>query len=154
MIPAQSGVAMFLWVRGRRLSHGFRDTCQAPLKLGVTLMVWTILFALIFVLAYRGIAFINDTAGLGPFLLSRLWFLFLFVVMILLFVSQIANAFSTTIRAPEARYWMTLPVSARTLGRAKWLESSLYSSWAILVLGLPLCIAYILVLKRSWWLVL
>jgi len=146
------GVPLFYWVRLKRWTTGARELRYSPLKLTVLLIVWSVLLAIIYALSYRGIRFVNDTAGLGPFLLSRLWFLFLFVVMILLAVSQLTNGYSTMVRAPETRYWMTLPVSARTLCRAKWLESSAYSSWAVILLALPLCLAYLVVLDKPLWL--
>lgn len=147
------GVQLFFWIRLKRWGSGARDLLHSPLKLAVLLVVWSVLLAIIYALSYRGIKFVNDTAGLGPFLLSRLWFLFLFVVMILLAVSQLTNGYSTIVRAPETRYWMTLPVCARTIGRAKWIESSAYSSWAVILLAVPLCVAYFVVLEEPLWLV-
>jgi len=153
VLRAPAGAHLFGWVRLRIWRASLRELLQAPVKLGVILSMWTILFVALYVLAYEGIRFVFDTAGLGPFLLSRLWFLFLFVVMVLLAVSQIASAYSTLVRTPETRAWMVLPVSARTLCRAKWLESSIYSSWAVIALVVPLGLAYLVVLKQPLWLI-
>ena len=125
---------------------------RSPLKLWVIVSIWTVLLLGLYVLAYRGFLFLYQTAGVGPFLLDRLWFLFLFVVMIMLAVSQVASAYSTLVRAPDTRWWMTLPMSARTLCRAKWLESSFYSAWAVILLVFPLYLAYLAVLHRDLWL--
>ena len=146
-----AGVQLFGWVRARQILASARTLARAPVKCIVILVMWAVLLIGLYLLAYYGIRFINETAGLGPFLLSRLWFLFLFVVMIMLAVSQIASAYSTLIRSPETRWWMVLPVSARTLCRIKWLESSFYSAWAVLVLVLPVCLAFLVVLKKSLW---
>ncbi len=146
-----AGVRLFGWVRARQALASARMLAQAPVKCGVIFVMWAVLLAGLYLLAYEGIRFVNETAGLGPFLLSRLWFLFLFVVMLMLAVSQIASAYSTLIRAPETRWWMVLPVSARTLCRMKWLESSFYSAWAVLVLVLPMGLAYLVVLKQPLW---
>ena len=151
--PNAHGVSLFWWVRRRTWRARTRELLHAPVKLGVILIMWSVLLAGLYALAYRGIRFIYETAGLGPFLLSRIWFLFLFVVMILLAVSQLTSAYSTLVRSPETRWWMVLPVSSRTLCRAKWLESSFYSAWAVAVLVLPLSLASLAVLKRPWWLV-
>ena len=138
-LPA--GVRLFYWVRLRAWQRGLRDLIRAPVKLAVVVAMWSLLLIGVYALSYRGIRFVYDTTGLGPFLLSRLWFLFLFVVIIMLAVSQFASAHSTLVRAAETRYWMTLPVSARTLCRAKWTESSFYSAWAVAVSVLPVCLA-------------
>ena len=153
MSSRPGGLGLFWWVRARVWRAGFRALRREPLKLVVAAGVWSALLVGVYAIAYRGIRFVNETAGLGPFLLSRLWFLFLFVLILLLSVSQVVNGYSTLIRSPETRYWMTLPVDARTLTRAKWLESSLYSSWASVLLALPLCLAYFRVLQQPWWLV-
>ncbi|MBI4598409.1 MAG: hypothetical protein HY737_08430 [Candidatus Omnitrophica bacterium] len=149
-----SGAALFWWVRLRTWRRAARDLLHAPLKLGVIATVWTILVAGLFLIAHRGIRFIYDTAGLGPFLLSRLWFLFLFVIFLLLIVSQCTGVYATVVRSPETQWWMTLPVSARSLSRAKWLESSLYSAWAVVMLVIPLLAADLVVLRQPWWMAL
>jgi ABC-2 type transport system permease protein len=150
------GVGLFLWVRARTARSSLHALVRTPVKLGIMIVLWSVLLGGLYALAHRGIRFINETAGVGPFLLSRLWFLFLFVILLLLAVSQMVNAYSTLVRAPEIRWWMTLPVSARTLLRAKWLESSFYSSWAAAVTVLPIWLAYLSVLQRpvlllGWW---
>jgi ABC-2 type transport system permease protein len=125
---------------------------RAPLKLAVIVSVWTTLLAGIYALAYQGLHFLYKTAGVGPFLLDRLWYLFLFITLIMLAVSQLASAYSTLVRSPETKWWITLPLSARTICRAKWIESSFYSAWAVFLLIGPLGIAYLAVLQRSFWL--
>jgi hypothetical protein len=148
----RGGLALFWWVRARVWRRGLAALAREPVKLAVILSTWSALLAGIYALAYQGVRFVYDTAGLGPFLLSRLWFFFLFIVFLMLVVSQLVSAYSTLVRAPETRCWMALPVSARALCRAKWLESSAYNAWAVLLLALPLCLAYFVVLKRPLWL--
>ncbi|HEX9779640.1 MAG TPA: hypothetical protein VGB20_00315 [bacterium] len=131
---------------------GLRMLGGAPVKLAVLLVMWTGLFGGMYALAHHGIRFLNEQAGFGPFLLSRLWYLFLFVIMLMLAISQLASAFSTLVRAQETRAWMLMPVSARDLCRVKWMESSVYSSWAVLGVLLPVCLAYLHVLGKPAWL--
>lgn len=147
------GAWLFGWVRLRQAAAGVRTLAHAPIKLAVLASIWSVLLIGLYLLAYEGIRFVHETAGLGPFLLSRLWFLFLFVVMIMLAVSQVASAYSTLVRSPETRWWMALPVPARTLARVKWLESSWYSAWAGLLLLLPMSLAHLIVLRKPLWLV-
>lgn len=151
---APSGVGIFCWVRWKMWRAGFRDLLQSPVKLLVILSMWAILMIGLYEIGYQGIRFVFTAAGLGPFLMSRVWFLLLFILMILLAASQLTGAYSTIVHAPETRWWMSLPVSARTLMRVKWMESSFYSAWAMAVLLLPMSLAYFTVLQRPWWLVI
>src|SRR6185436_13196233 len=52
------------------------------------------------------------------------------------------------VRAPETRLWLTWPLKPVVICRAKWLESSLYSAWGVLLLTMPLSIAYLVVMHR------
>ncbi len=148
-----AGEALFFWVRWRMWRAGIRALWQAPAKLVVMTITWTVLLAGLSTLCDHGVRFIYNSPGFGPFLLSRLWYLLLFVILAMLGISQVASAYSTFIRAPETRWWMVLPVSARTLCRVKWVESSVYSAWAVLLLLLPLTMAYVRVLNQPLYLV-
>jgi hypothetical protein len=77
-------------VRQRLWRASAVDAVHAPLKLMIVSCAWIVLIGGISVLAYEGLRFINATAGIGPFLLDRLWYLFLFVTVIMLGVSQLA----------------------------------------------------------------
>ncbi len=131
----------------------WRSLRQAPVKLGVIVLTWGTLLGGAYWLALRGFGFVYVNAGLGPFLLDRVWYLFLFVITVMLFMSQLATAYSTMVRSEETAYWMSLPLSARWIVRAKWLESSVYSAWAVLLLVMPLGCAYLTVLHQPRWLV-
>lgn len=150
--PTARGLALLGWVRWRMLLAGGRAILREPLKLAVIVSAWTVLLAGVYALAYEGLRFLYDTAGVGPFLIDRLWYLFLFLVSIMLAVSQLASAYSTLVRSPETRWWLGLPLSPRTIGRAKWVESSVYSAWAVLLLIVPFGAAHLAVLARPGWL--
>src|SRR3989338_5360280 len=111
--PRGPSLVLLLWVRWRLLRAGFIQGLRSPLKLAVIVVIWTVLLFGLYLLAQEGLRFLYETAGVGPFLLDRLWFLFLFVVTIMLVVSQVASAYSTMVRAPETQWWMTLPLTAR-----------------------------------------
>ena len=145
----RGGVRLLTWVRLRLLRAVAAGVLRQPAKLAVLSVAWTGLFAGLYAGARFGLKFIVDTAGIGAFLLERIWYLLLFVIMVLLFVSQIAAGLSTIIQSPETRWWWTLPVPARTIGRAKWLESSFYSSWAVLFLLAPLACGTLAQLRQT-----
>ena len=153
-LPAPDARDLLLlgWIRWRALRSGASALLRAPLKLAVVVSAWLVLLVGIYVLFYEGLQFLYETAGVGPFLLDRLWYLFLFVVAVMLAMSQLASAYSTIIRSPETMWWMGFPLTPRAIFRAKWLESSAYSAWAVVLLAVPLCLAYLTVLHRPLWL--
>lgn len=147
------GLALLAWARWRMWRASARILFRDPIKPFVIVTLWGVLLTILYLLAWWGLRFIYKTAGFGPFLLDRLWYLFLFVVLIMLAVSHLASTYSTLIRSPETHWWMSLPLPARTLCRAKWVESSTYSAWAVMLLVLPLGLAYLAVLHKPLWLV-
>jgi len=144
---------LFLWLRLCMMRSAWRALLSSPLKLVVIVATWSVLILGAYLIAHRGLMFVHETAGVGPFLLDRLWYLFLFIVFLMLAVSQLATAYSTLVCSPETAGWMSLPVSARWILRAKWCESSCYSAWAVLLLVIPLGLAYLRILEKPPWLV-
>jgi hypothetical protein len=121
LIPAtpQGQAAVLGWVKWRLLRRSAASLLRSPVKLVVIVGCWTTLIGGLYVLGYEGLRFLFDVVG--PFLVDRLWYLFLFVVAGFLGVSQLATTYSTLIRVPETRLWLTWPVEPVTICRAKWL---------------------------------
>ena len=129
----------------------WKAVLRAPVKLLVMTVTWAALLVGGYALALWGFRFVYRAAGVGPFLLDRLWYLLLFVVLLMLVVSQAVTAYGTLIRSPETSWWLSLPMPARGIQRAKWLESSAYSAGAVLVFLLPVVLAYLRALAKPWW---
>ncbi len=90
----------------------------------------------------RGARFLLNQGDLGRILLDRIFYLGWSIIFYLLILSNIITSFSTLYRSPEVAYLFTVPLSFIRIFRIKYLENALYSSWAILVLGLPMTMAY------------
>ncbi|MBI3319977.1 MAG: hypothetical protein HYZ89_05270 [Candidatus Omnitrophica bacterium] len=144
-------MALFAWVRLRTVLAAWSRLSRSPFKFTVIVVAWGSLVTGAYLLTHRGLEIVYTTAGLGVFLLDRLMALLICVIWLMLIVSQWATAYATLIRSPETAYWMSLPVSARWIMRAKWIESSCYSAWAIFLLILPMGVAYLQVLHASVW---
>ena len=92
-----------------------------------------------FLLFYKGLKFVGIFPGLGELLIERLLFLlFAFLFMLLLFSNLVIN-YTNLFRNRETAFLMTMPVSAQTIFRWKFLESTLLASWAFLFLIAPRC---------------
>ncbi len=105
----------------------------------------TIIFGLIlggYQLFMLGAQFFLKQGDIGSILVDRLFYLGWSIIFYLLILSNIVTAFSTLYRSPEVGFLLTMPLSYLKVFRLKFIENIVYSSWAILILGLPLTLAY------------
>ena len=104
-----------------------------------------IIFGLIFggyKLFVGGGNFLLRQGELGGVFLDRLFYLGWSIIFYLLVLSNLVTGFSTFYRSPEVAFLMTLPVENKQIFRVKFIENLVYSSWAILILGIPLTLGY------------
>lgn len=104
-----------------------------------------IVFSLIFggyKLFVTGGNFLLRQGELGGVFLDRLFYLGWSIIFYLLVLSNLVTGFSTFYRSPEVAFLMTLPVDNKQIFRIKFIENLVYSSWAILILGIPLTLGY------------
>ncbi len=86
--------------------------------------------------------FLLRQGELGGVFLDRLFYLGWSIIFYLLVLSNLVTGFSTFYRSPEVAFLMTLPVDNKQIFRVKFIENLVYSSWAILILGIPLTLGY------------
>lgn len=86
--------------------------------------------------------FLLRQGELGEVFLDRLVYLGWSIIFYLLILSNLVTGFSTYYRSPEVAFLFTLPIDAKQIFRIKFFENLLYSSWAVMVLGIPLTLAY------------
>ncbi|MCF7827105.1 MAG: hypothetical protein K9M55_12275 [Candidatus Marinimicrobia bacterium] len=104
-----------------------------------------IVFGLIFggyKLFVSGGNFLLRQGELGGVFLDRLFYLGWSIIFYLLVLSNLITGFSTFYRSPEVAFLLTLPVENKQIFRIKFIENLVYSSWAILILGIPLTMGY------------
>ncbi len=103
-----------------------------------------------FGLFHRGLKFIGVFPGIGELLIERLLFLLFAILFMLLLFSNLVISYSNFFRNRETAFLLTLPVSAQTVFRWKFVESTLLASWAFLFLVAPLLGAYGLWRQVPW----
>lgn len=86
--------------------------------------------------------FLLRQGELGEIFLDRLFYLGWSIIFYLLVLSNLITGFSTFYRSPEVAFLMALPVGNMQIFRVKFIENLVYSSWALLILGIPLTLAY------------
>ncbi|MEO5803329.1 MAG: hypothetical protein ABIR24_07340 [Verrucomicrobiota bacterium] len=107
-------------------------------------------FVLAFWLFQKGLNFLNAFPGLGQMLTERLMFLLFACLLMLLLFSNLVISYTNFFRNRETNFLISLPLSAQTIFRWKFLESLLLASWAFLFLIAPLLAAYGLSQNAAW----
>ncbi|MBN1755702.1 hypothetical protein JW877_05760 [bacterium] len=70
---------------------------------------------------------------------------------IMLIISNIISSISTLFRSPETQYLLSTPMTREHVFRIKFMDNLFYSSWATLVVGVPLFVAYCVVHNLAWF---
>ena len=93
-------------------------------------------------LLLNGGEFMLRQGELGEVFLDRMFYLGWSIIFYLLVLSNLVTGFSTFYRSPEVAFLFTLPLEASQIFKVKFTENLVYSSWAILILGIPMTLAY------------
>jgi len=141
-VPA-AGLGALLKMRLRELWHRLGGLAQeSRLKVGFiavfAVLFWTGLF-LVFV---RSFLFVDRFPGLREVLLAYLLSLLFFALMVMLALSTGVISFGALFRSPECGFLLGQPVRPETVFAYKFIESLLFSSWALVFLGGPALLAY------------
>ncbi|MBN2507508.1 MAG: hypothetical protein JXQ71_12515 [Verrucomicrobia bacterium] len=103
-----------------------------------------------FWLFYVALRFVQRFPGLGLILTERLLFLLFAFLFVLLLLSNLIIGYTNLFRNRETAYLVGLPISAASIFRWKYVESTLVASWAFLFLIAPLLAAYGLTRGVRW----
>ena len=95
-----------------------------------------------FMLFYRSFLYLANQPQIGSAITNRILSIGFLTFFSMLFVSNIITALSTLYRSPEITYLMTNPLTYIDIFTLKSIENIFFSSWAILILGGPIVIAY------------
>ncbi len=131
----QKCVACNLW-RYLRQQSRFKNTVVTVFAI----CFWGSLFALF----YRGFHFLYTyiPSDFSAMIIDYLFVMFYFTLFFMLTFSSTIIAFSVLFHARETDYLMTCPLSAVAIFFYKLAETSLFASWAVFFLGMPVCFAY------------
>ena len=123
---------------------------QSWLLTGVILSFVVGYLVLSFWLFYHALRFVAKFPGLGAVLTERLMYILFAFLFGLLLLSNLVISYTNLFRNRETAFLFSLPVSAQTIFRWKFIESVLLASWAFLFLIAPLLAAYGLVRGAPW----
>lgn len=96
----------------------------------------------------------NYLAGLqdiGYLLIDKIMSIGFLAIMIMLFISNIITAISTLYRSEETVFYFSTPVSHLKVFAIRFVDNVLYSTWGVMLLGIPIIVAYGIVRDFAWW---
>ena len=137
------GLGLLLGMRLREVSHRLRGLArESRLKTGFILLFAALFWVGLFLVFARSFLFVGRFPGLREVLLELLFSLLFFALMVMLTFSTGIISFGALFRSPESTFLLRQPVRPETVFAYKFIESLLFSSWALVFLGAPALLAY------------
>jgi ABC-2 type transport system permease protein len=120
-----------------------RGRSQKEKKKRLFLMVIGLLFwAAIVIVSYRVLSYFKNAEGVGDILAFKLLSMILIVFFSLLLFSSILTSLSKLYISKDLALVHSLPVRRNHIFLARWIESTVDSSWMVLVYAIPVFIVY------------
>jgi len=121
------------------------------LKTLVGILVGACFFAGGLYFFYRIFAYLAGLLDIGYLLMNKIMSLGFLAIFVMLTISNLVTAISTLYRSPETTFLLSTPASFRQVFTVKFVDNIVFSTWAVLLLGLPLVIAYGIVRDFAFW---
>lgn len=113
----------------------------------IGVLFWAGLFAVF----YRMLTYFKTIEGFGDILAAKLISMVVITFFSLLIFSNVINILSKLYLSHDLHLVHALPVSREEIFLARWLESTIDSSWMVVVYSLPIFLAYGVVYKAGFF---
>ncbi len=114
---------------------------------GVIIFFWFGILALL----YKGLSFFNNFPVVGPAMVDESIYIFFAALFIMLTISSIVISYVTYYNSREVDFLFSKPINDKVIFFYRFLQSTMFSSWAFLFLGVPFIIAYALIKHAPGW---
>jgi ABC-2 type transport system permease protein len=105
----------------------------------------------IFAVSFRVLRYFKGVEELGDLLAFKLLSMILITLMSLLIFSSILTSLSKLFLSKDLNLVHAMPVSTYQIFLARWIESTLDSSWMVVIYLLPVFLAYGIVFNADWF---
>jgi len=128
--------------------HSFRNSGASAGAIGLRIRVYVFgaiglaFWVGIFAVFFRVLTYFQGIAGLGDLLANKLLSMVLLTFTTLLIFSSIITVLSKLYLSRDLMLVHSLPVSPRSIFLARWIESTVDSSWMVVVYSLPVFLSY------------
>lgn len=155
LLSPQAEAAAFWRMRRRMVTTVLRQTSErARLRLTLVILLSGSLWLALFWLFADGFTFLEDTIP-GPDLFDQtvraIFGMFFMSLSVMLVFSSGIILYSSLFRAPDVSFLLTTPARVERVFLHKFQEAILLSSWAFILLGSPMLLAYGLVVSAPWY---
>lgn len=128
---------------------------QADLERKIRFIVSSIVVILFFsgglYFFYYMFDYLSGLYDIGFLLMDKVISIGFLAIFVMLVISNIVTAISTLYRSPETAYYFSTPVSHLKVFTIRFFDNIIYSTWGVLLLGIPIITAYGLVRGFLWW---
>ncbi len=121
------------------------------LKALVGLFVVSCFFGGSFFFFYRIFDYLGGLRDIGYLLMNKIIALGFLAIFVVLIISNIVTSISTLYRSRETAFLLSTPTSHLEVFTVKFIDNIFFSTWAVLLLGMPLVFAYGMVMKFELW---
>jgi len=154
LLSAEAEARAFWRMRRRVVSTLLEQTfsgarLRLSLILGLSALLWTVLFWLFF----EGFRFLRNIipADLHDETVRIVFGVFFVTMTVMLTFSSGIILYSSLFKAPEVAFLLTIPARVQRIFLHKFQEAILFSSWAFILLGSPMLLAYGIVAGAPWY---
>ncbi len=146
-------LGVLLRFRVRAITNQIRNIRrESMLKIVVVTTLGVGFWVGLFELFLYGFQFVNDNAGVArPYLIHHILSLFFMALSFMLVFSNAVIALQNLFKEQETAFLFSLPVRHDTIFLYKFIESLVFSSWAVFAAGLPLMLAYGIKSDVDWY---
>ena len=124
---------------------------ESRFKLAFILLFGIGLLASLWAFFLHGFRFMDTLGGVGLMLVTRLFALFFWGLAAMLCVSGLITAYTTAMASEETTFLFLQPLDRGYVAVYKWLQATLYASWAFFFAVIPFVGAYAQYEKLSVW---
>jgi ABC-2 type transport system permease protein len=114
----------------------------AKLRSGMVVAFCAVFWSALFLAFCRGFLFLDQFPFFKERVVEYLFSVFFFFLFLMLIFSNAIISFSSLFRSDEVGFLLGLPLRSENVFLYKFVESVVFSSWAFLLLGMPVMIAY------------
>ncbi|OGC93745.1 MAG: hypothetical protein A2W25_06425 [candidate division Zixibacteria bacterium RBG_16_53_22] len=100
---------------------------------------------------FKIFSYLNGLVDIGQLLMNKIISLGFMAIFIMLVISNLVTSITTLYRSPETAYLLSTPASFRQVFAVRFIDNIIFSTWAVMILGLPAIVAYGMVRQFAVW---
>jgi len=121
------------------------------MKIVVGFFVVSCFFGGSFFFFYRIFNYLSGLQDIGLLLINKIITLGFLAIFIMLVISNIVTSITTLYRSRETTHLISTPISHTDVFTVKFIDNIFFSTWAVLLLGMPIIFAYGIVRNFEFW---